>query len=115
MITDYTAKNGLLFKGNDLIGLPQADMIARDHGFLYAERMVNALESIQTKVKQEIETVLKEDWFNTMTTSDLQGFCMARAMLIMKNEGIEDWNESIKVMHLSDRILEGIYEAVNPF
>lgn len=42
---DYYSKDGLLYRRVDdsIVELPEADRIAREHGFLYAERMVRAL------------------------------------------------------------------------
>lgn len=44
--------------------------------------------------------------YDEVTTSDLQGLCMARAMKILGNNKSED---VISVMNISGRILEGIY------
>ena len=39
-----TTKNGLLYINNEMIPLPEADMLARNHNYLCAEQMVRALE-----------------------------------------------------------------------
>ena len=35
-----TAKAGLLWVDGEIVGVPAADWLARDHGFVYAEQMV---------------------------------------------------------------------------
>jgi hypothetical protein len=39
----YT-QNGLLYKDRIMIDLPEADFIAQEHGFMYAEQLVRQLE-----------------------------------------------------------------------
>jgi len=53
MDTEITTKNGLLFRGDEMIVLPEADEVARKHGFMYAERFVAYLEEKEKKLKQE--------------------------------------------------------------
>lgn len=42
---NITTKNGLLWRDGEVIPLPRADAVAREHGFQYAEQLVKALES----------------------------------------------------------------------
>lgn len=44
MDTEITTKKGLLYRGDEMIVLPEADEVARKHGFMYAERFVAYLE-----------------------------------------------------------------------
>jgi hypothetical protein len=44
-----TAKGGLLWIDGKIIPVPHADDIARAYGFLYAERLVKALEQLRAK------------------------------------------------------------------
>lgn len=45
MEDEYYAKDGLLWRRRDntIVELPEADRVAREHGYLYVERMVKAL------------------------------------------------------------------------
>lgn len=43
--TLLTTNNGVLYRHGVMINLPEADFIARDHGFQYAEQLVKFLES----------------------------------------------------------------------
>lgn len=38
-----TAKDGLLWRNGKIIDLPEADAMARKHGFMYAEQLVKHL------------------------------------------------------------------------
>ena len=40
-----TVKDGLLWRNGEYIKLPEADIIARQRGFAYAEQLVNDLEN----------------------------------------------------------------------
>lgn len=40
-----TAKDGLLWRHGKIIPLPEADRVARDHGYQNAEQLVRALEA----------------------------------------------------------------------
>src|ERR1035437_933905 len=40
-----TTKNGLLYRAGKLIELPEADHVARNHGFVYAEQFVASLQA----------------------------------------------------------------------
>lgn len=42
-----TARDGLLWMGRKMIPLPEADRVARQHGFMYAEQLVKHLNHIQ--------------------------------------------------------------------
>ncbi len=42
--TLVTTKNGLLYRHGEMIQLPEADIIAQEHGYQYAEHLVRALE-----------------------------------------------------------------------
>jgi hypothetical protein len=72
-------------------------------------------------MKKEIDDVIKEaieqDWFNEMTTSDLQGVCEAKAFNIIKKHNpffsLNQENAYIPVMEISSQIIEGIYDAAN--
>ena len=61
-------------------------------------------------MESEIEKAVEEfsPLYDEVTTSDLQGLCMARAMQILRAHGHAD--DVISVMNLSDKILEAIYE-----
>ena len=39
-----TTEHGLLYQDGKMVGLPRADALARQNGFLYAERFVKYLE-----------------------------------------------------------------------
>jgi hypothetical protein len=39
-----TTKNGLLYQNGKEVGLPMADKIANEYGYVYIERFVNVLE-----------------------------------------------------------------------
>lgn len=54
------AKNGLLYEGVRMISLPEADFVAREHGFVYAEDMVKHLEKTQHKERKERAMKKKE-------------------------------------------------------
>lgn len=45
-----TTKDGLLWRDGKIIPLPEADWVAEEHGYVYAEQLVRALEA-QQKVK----------------------------------------------------------------
>lgn len=49
-LTDLTnevyTQNGLLYRKGVMINLPEADWIAKDYGFVYAEQLVRYLKSI---------------------------------------------------------------------
>jgi hypothetical protein len=59
-------------------------------------------------MKTEIQKAIEElsPWFDTVTTSDLQGICEAKAMSICRK-----YKTIGLVMSVSDNILEGIYEG----
>ncbi len=42
---DITTKNGLLYRNGKVIPLPEADKVADEYGYMYAERLVEALEN----------------------------------------------------------------------
>jgi hypothetical protein len=44
---NITTKNGLLYKDDRMIPLPEADIVAHEYGFMWAERMVKHLEGKQ--------------------------------------------------------------------
>ncbi len=46
---EITTKNGLLYRDGKMIGLPEADRVAREHGYSYAEQLVRALVSAKKK------------------------------------------------------------------
>lgn len=56
------------------------------------------------KIDETIEKAIKEDWFNKMTTSDLQATCEAVAM------GMSD--DFREIMRISDKIINGIHRRV---
>ncbi|KKL22463.1 hypothetical protein LCGC14_2406770 [marine sediment metagenome] len=41
---EITTKNGLLYRDGQMIPVPEADWIAREHGYQYAEQLVKKLE-----------------------------------------------------------------------
>jgi len=49
---NITTKDGLLYRNGKIIELPEADKVARDHGFLYAERFVKSLEKKEEPAKE---------------------------------------------------------------
>jgi hypothetical protein len=72
---------------------------------------------MQKEIDVIIAQAIKEDWFNEMTTSDLQGTCEACAMGIYNKNHVDkprDFKRKLMMtMDLSDKILNGIYEAAN--
>ena len=48
-LTQITTKGGLLYINDEMIPLPEADTIARNHGYVYAEQLVHALEEEDKK------------------------------------------------------------------
>jgi hypothetical protein len=42
---EITTKDGLLWRNNKVIRLPEADCVAQKFGYLYAEQLVQALEN----------------------------------------------------------------------
>jgi hypothetical protein len=57
------------------------------------------------EINNIIQQAIREDWFNLMTTGDLQGVCEAQAMKMLGYNP-----DYLKVMAISDVILEGIYK-----
>jgi len=43
-MSEFTTKNGLLYRDGELVCLPEADRVANEHGYMFVERMVHALE-----------------------------------------------------------------------
>ncbi len=41
---NITTKNGLLYRDKKIIPLPEADRVAREHGYQYAEQFMKELE-----------------------------------------------------------------------
>ena len=74
---------------------------------------------MEKEIKAVIDQAIKENWFNEMTTSDLQGVCEAQAFNIIKKYNpafsLKQEKSYIPVMEVSDQILSGIYDRVNPF
>ena len=56
-------KGGLLYKDGQLLDVISADQVAREHGYLFAERMVKALEEDPTAIynPELFPEKLKED------------------------------------------------------
>jgi hypothetical protein len=48
-----TSKDGLLWKNGKYIPLPEADIVARKHGFVYAEQLVKHLVKQKRRIKYE--------------------------------------------------------------
>ncbi len=48
---EITTKNGLLYRDGKMIDLPEADKVAREHGYSFAEQLVKALEPKKEKEK----------------------------------------------------------------
>lgn len=46
-IAKITTQNGLLYYEGKMVSVFEADQIAREHGYVYAEEMVRALEEAQ--------------------------------------------------------------------
>jgi hypothetical protein len=74
---------------------------------------------MQKEIDAIIAQAITEDWFNEMTTSDLQGVCEACARGIYSKNHVDkprDFkNKLMIIMEISDKILYGIYDATNPF
>lgn len=51
---NITTKDGLLFRDGVVINLPEADEIARLHGYLHAEQMVRALKVVSTDERENL-------------------------------------------------------------
>lgn len=43
--TQITTKDGLLYINDQMIPLPEADTVARNHGYQYVEQLIEALEN----------------------------------------------------------------------
>ena len=56
------------------------------------------------EIRDVVVRAMKEDWFNTMSSSDLQGTVEAEALQMAK-----DWDEA---MEIADEIIEQIYKEV---
>jgi len=54
MKNKITTKGGLLYLDGRILGLPEADRMARKYGFEYAERLVKALEANPDLVLEEV-------------------------------------------------------------
>jgi hypothetical protein len=66
---------------------------------------------MQSKINAVIQQAIKEDWFNEMTTSDLQGVCEGRAMNILSTKTLKPiGNRHRAIEIISDKILTGIYD-----
>ena len=65
-------------------------------------------------MKEEINSAIKEfvPLYEDVTTSDLQGICMARASQIIRNNNGNKKPDVMEVMEISGEILEGIYETI---
>lgn len=67
--------------------------------------------SKMSEINLIVEQAMTEDWYNNMTTSDLQGVVMAEAMQLWQT-----WNgrrgNVWEIGKLSDFILEEIYKRV---
>ena len=72
---------------------------------------------MENLIKEVVDRAIKEDWFNGLTTSDLQGVCEAEAWNIFhKINPTLSFDDSFhNRMEISNKILEAIYEKVNPF
>ena len=66
---------------------------------------------MEDDIKAVIRKAIKEDWYNEMTTSDLQGVCDAQAFQIL--ERFKRETDLVSVMSLSEKILKGIYQQIN--
>jgi hypothetical protein len=63
-------KNGLLYRGGEMIPLPEADQVAREHGYVYAEQFVRALE--QASASGVACQDLKKDWLFDLACKEPQ-------------------------------------------
>jgi len=52
-LSDYTTKNGLLYKDGKMLGVREADAVARYFKFVYAENMVKHLESLKEYIENK--------------------------------------------------------------
>ena len=72
---------------------------------------------MQKEIDEVIKKAIAEDWYNEMTTSDLQGVCEAEAFNILKKYNpdfsLKQEKAYIPVMEVSGQILEGIYDQIN--
>lgn len=68
---------------------------------------------MESEINAIIDQAIKEDWYNNMTTSDLQGVCGAYAMGIYNKNHIDDKRDYkdkvLETLKISDKILKGIY------
>lgn len=71
---------------------------------------------MEKDIQDVIDKAIKEDWYNELTTSDLQGVCEAESYRIIKkhNTSFSLWDNKshIPIMEVSDKILQGIYDHV---
>jgi len=67
---------------------------------------------MKSEIQKVVDKAVKEDWFNEMTTSDLQSVCEAAAMEILRKNQVNfvAGRDAVKVMNISDKILNGIYK-----
>lgn len=49
MEAGLTTENGLLYLNGEMLGVMQADAMARKYGYMYAEQLVRALEEEKNK------------------------------------------------------------------
>ena len=42
--SEITARDGLLWRGGEFLQTPEADAVAREHGYMWAEQMVKDLQ-----------------------------------------------------------------------
>jgi hypothetical protein len=50
-----TTKNGLLYRDDKIISLPEADEVARINEFIYVERLIRAMETGLIKEVKDIK------------------------------------------------------------
>jgi len=70
---------------------------------------------MQKEINAVIKKAIEQNWYNEMTTSDLQGVCLAEAMKIhRKHNPMMPLSDKREVMFfvnkISDQILKGIYD-----
>ncbi|MFA5423059.1 MAG: hypothetical protein WC374_04310 [Phycisphaerae bacterium] len=69
---------------------------------------------MEREINNIIREAIRDDWYNKMTTSDLQATCEAIAMGIYNKNNIDTPrsypNRFINIMNIQGEILNGIYK-----
>jgi len=92
MRSEITAKQGLLWRNGKVIDLPEADIVAAQHGYLCAERMVRALEK---KARERAAFIFGEAM---RPCPKCDGFQLGYSMPIQMKEPIEPGDDAKKIL-----------------